>query len=553
MLTEDQINILPERIQQRLQQLQTEYLESIGSVIGKIGELRPTDVHRLQQMYNYGADVQRITQKLAEASGKNISDIYEMFTIVAKENYDYAKPFYKARGRAFIPYADNEELQRYVRSLAEQTAGEYENLTQHTAFAIFTKDKKSIAPLFAPNSSKAATSLSDTYTRVVDYAVTKVQLGTVSYTEAMNEVMRAMVHSGIKTVDYATGYSRRLDTAVRQNVLWGIKQCNQNTADQIGADIGADGYEISYHSNPRPSHAEMGGRQYAIGKARTVNGVNYPSFDDVEPLLEEYGCLHFKFSILLGVSSPAYSREQLEAFKAADKQTFTFEGETYTKYEASQLQRKIEAAVRNQKDLATIAQAAGHDDLRREAQEKINLLTGKYARLSEAAGLPTKMERMRAAGFRSVKAETVDNSGKSGIIKTEVLKRIPQVSSSTITRKIEVGEYGTKLSKQQYQKHIEGTPQYNQYLSTRRAKGGNPQSIITISKQEVQEIILTKSGTGIVRVSRNGTPKPQEDITCDKIIGKYYGGGKYHNTNKATIHYGKQKSHIVPIKGDNYD
>lgn len=150
-------------------------------------------------------------------------------------------------------------------------------------------------------------------------------------------------------------------------------------------------------------------------------------------------------------------------------------------------------------------------------------------------------------------AKNVDKSTKSCIIKSKPVKRIPQVPSSTITRKIEKREYCTKLGVQQYEKHIEGSLQYNQYLSTRQAKGGNPQSILTISEKEAQEIILSKSGTGIVRVSRNGIPRPQEDITCDKVIGKYYGGGKYHTTNKATIHYGKQSSHIVPIKGDNYD
>ena len=44
-------------------------------------------------------------------------------------------------------------------------------------------------------------------------------------------------------------------------------------------------------------------------------GVHYPLFSDVEPLLEDYGCLHFKFSIILGISQPAYSKEQLEEEK----------------------------------------------------------------------------------------------------------------------------------------------------------------------------------------------------------------------------------------------
>jgi len=417
MLNENQLNFLPERIYQRLNAVNSECLESIGKVIKEIGELRPKDVHQLQQMYDYGADLHKVSLKLAEASKKNIQDIYEIFDIVAKENYDFAKPFYKAKALPHIPYSENKKLKTYVKSLAKQTVDEYINLTQHTAFAVFSPDGKTIAPLFEANKNKIPTSLSDTYTKVIDLAVSKVQTGVTDYNSAMRECIKALADSGIKTVDYATGYSRRLDTSVRQNVLWGIKECNQNTADMIGEEFEADGYEISYHSNPRPSHEEMGGRQYAIGKARTVNGVYYPSFSTVEGLLEEYNCLHFKFPILLGVSEPAYSNEQLRELKAKDKETFEFEGKQYTKYEASQMQRKIETKIRHLKDEEVIAKAAGNDDLRREVQGKINLLTDKYAKLSKTCELPTKMERMQVKGFRSVKTEKLlTNNSNSGII-----------------------------------------------------------------------------------------------------------------------------------------
>ena len=171
----------------------------------------------------------------------------------------------------------------------------------------------------------------------------------------------------------------------------------------LRAQFGWDNLPLFMNSNPRPSHEAMGGRQYAIGKARTVNGVYYPSFDTVARLLEDYGCLHFKFSILLGISEPAYDPEQLAAFKAADKETFEFEGQKYTKYEASQVQRKLETAIRHQKDRANIAKAAGDDDMRRQAQEKINHLANKYKKFSDASGLPTKAQRMSVSGFRRVK------------------------------------------------------------------------------------------------------------------------------------------------------
>ena len=192
MLSEYQLELLPERICERLSKINTDCIINIAEVLKKIGELRPTDVHQLQQMYNYGADIDQIIQALSAASEKNIAEIEEVFEIVAKANYDYSTPFYEAaKGKTAVPYEKNTRLKRYVSSVARQTVKEYKNLTQHTAFAVFEKDGKSIAPLFAENKNKAATSISETYTKIIDLAVQKVQTGTSSYQQEMRNVMSA--------------------------------------------------------------------------------------------------------------------------------------------------------------------------------------------------------------------------------------------------------------------------------------------------------------------------------------------------------------------------
>lgn len=209
---------------------------------------------------------------------------------------------------------------------------------------------------------------------------------------------------------------------MRQNVLWGIKQCNQGVADLVGGQFGANGYEISYHSNPRPSHADMGGRQYAAGRGRTVNGVYYPPFSSVEGLLGDYNCYHFKFSILLGISEPAYSKKQLAALKARDAEKIEFEGKTYTRYEATQMQRQLEAAARHAKDRQIIAKAAGDDTLMRTEQARINSITPKYAQFSKAAGYLCTRSAWRYPGYHKVKTVSdtatrrLANRSKSGII-----------------------------------------------------------------------------------------------------------------------------------------
>jgi hypothetical protein len=74
-----------------------------------------------------------------------------------------------------------------------------------------------------------------------------------------------------------------------------------------------------------------------------------------------------------------------------------------TRYEWTQEQRRIESAIRGQKDIANLAKAAGDDALRREAQAHINALDRRYAAISEKAGLSAQRERMSVSGFRRVK------------------------------------------------------------------------------------------------------------------------------------------------------
>lgn len=409
MLNEDQLNKLPERITQRLEKVNRHFLELVGKRIQEIGRMSATDIHRIDMMKQVGADMELIKAELAQITGKNAAEIEEIFHIAAKDSVEFSKTI---AGDAFIPYEENEQLQRYVQALAEQSAKDYVNMSQNTAFLAMQGGKKVL------------TSMARRYTDIIDEAILAVTSGQTDFYSAMRRSIKEMADSGIRTkysplkgtagpaADYATGYSRRLDTAVRQNILWGVKQCSQGIQDRVGNSYGADGYEIDYHSNPRPSHAKMGGKQYHKGKGITINGKYFPPFSQVEDLLDDYGCLHRKWPIICGVSVPTHDDEELAELKKLDNVKIEFEGEEFTRYEMSQIQRKIETRIRHAKDRQIIAAAAGDDELRRKEQEKINLLKSKYVKVSAAAGLPTKMERMSVRGYHRVK--TVDELKKKG-------------------------------------------------------------------------------------------------------------------------------------------
>ena len=85
-----------------------------------------------------------------------------------------------------------------------------------------------------------------------------------------------------------------------------------------------------------------------------------------------------------------------------NNKTVEYEGKTYNKYEATQLQRKIETAIRKQKDRQIISRASGDKDGITQAQQKISQLTQKYNEFSKKADLPTYKNRLSVTGYRRV-------------------------------------------------------------------------------------------------------------------------------------------------------
>ena len=133
MLSENALERLAERLVNRIEELNTYYVNKLGKQIIKIGSVMPSQVRELFQTVQYGADIDEIMNKIAEITNLNVNDIYSIFEEVAKQNQEFAKQFYEYKNIQFIPYEQNKELQRQVRALAKITADEYINISQTMA------------------------------------------------------------------------------------------------------------------------------------------------------------------------------------------------------------------------------------------------------------------------------------------------------------------------------------------------------------------------------------------------------------------------------------
>ena len=103
------------------------------------------------------------------------------------------------------------------------------------------------------------------------------------------------------------------------------------------------------------------------------------------------------------MKKPRFTDEQLQEIIDKSKEEIEFENKKYSRYEAGQLQRKMERTIRKYKDLQIMGKESGNDKLLNRSQKKIDQLTSKYYELSKVSGLPTKFERLQVQGYKPVK------------------------------------------------------------------------------------------------------------------------------------------------------
>ena len=371
-------------ILKRLQGVNELYIRKVAAQIKRIGKMTPSSVNRLVAMADMGADVNEITEKLRIAAAVNAKELQAIFQKALTETYQDPrfKLYFQENPAALRPEAE-QRITRYASAVYQQTAAAMYNLSNTTAVMLG-------------------------YRNAVDKAILATSTGLGSYTETMRDTIRELGRAGLQ-VTYASGYHRRLDTAVRQNIVDGVRQINKQASMMIGEELGYDAVEISAHSRSAPDHEPVQGRVFLKADFenmqaglpfRDVNGHLYQGF---KRPISEWNCRHIPLSFSTKYSKPVYTDQQLRRMADENKQGCIINGKHKTLYEASQMMRNIETEVRREKDTAVAAQAAGDDALRKQCQQKINALVRQYAAVAKASSTPEDRQRMTVAGFRMVK------------------------------------------------------------------------------------------------------------------------------------------------------
>lgn len=374
MLTPEQIAALRDAAGQVTDPINDFLLDDIARRIAGAGQLTSTAAYQVYRAQQLGLSRRVIEKRLRELLGVNRRMLRELLTQAAEVGYSF--DIRNFPGRA-VPFGKNESLQQLVSAAVQLAQEDFSNLTQTLGM---------VDPF------GNALPLQDAYRKSMDYAFEQVFTGAADYNMAIRTATKNLADRGVRVIDYESGVHTSLEAAARRNIMGGLGLMQEQITRESHDELGADGWEISAHANSAPDHEPIQGKQYGDKAYEALN-------NSLRRRIGTLNCGHAAFPIILGVSAPQYSDEELQKFREDNERGVIYEGRHFTGYEATQMQRKIERAMRTQKNRILVDEAAGDEEKLLTDQIRLGRLNEEYRRFSRAAGLPTQQERAQVAGF----------------------------------------------------------------------------------------------------------------------------------------------------------
>lgn len=379
---------------------------------GEITRAADWQIYRLEQL---GESKRVIKKYIKEALGLNNAEINHLYKDVVRQGYSRDQSLYKAKGKALIPFSDNKALQQLISATALQTEEDLKNITKSLGFAKKVNGKIEFTPI------------ADYYQRTLDNAMMDISSGAFSYNEILKRTVSELTSSGLRTVDYATGWSNRVPVATRRAVMTGFNQVVSKISDNNAKELDTEYFEVSWHGTARPSHQEWQGKVYNRRELTEICGLG--SADG----LCGCNCRHSYDPFIPGVSERTYTDEELAEMNAKENTATEYRGKEYTAYEASQYQRKMETLMRKQRQDIKLFQEGGADeDEIIYARCRYRSTSAQYVEFSKVMGLPQQRGRVAVDGLGGVGIGKIKDSfatltkvtTASGIKVTEVSKHL---------------------------------------------------------------------------------------------------------------------------------
>lgn len=353
------------------------------------GDVTATAREHILMLKNRGYDMKKVSKEISRLTGIAEKQVQQAITDALQKAGVYYSSLYGASGSDIDPIT---ALQADIDAIARITNDEMRNITRSFGFVHRAAD--GTMTLMTP---------AETYQRILDDALIKVDSG-ISYNSAINDAVRQLADSGLQAVTYSKEAGpkhatvNRADVAVRRAIQTGVTKISQAYADKACENLKTPYVEITAHAGARDvdkpnswsNHKRWQGKIYSKQTAD-----KYPSVYTVCGLGEVDGlcganCRHTYHPWIDGVSQRAYSDEELEKL---DRDDITYNGKKISHYQATQIMRKAETAMRACKRRMITAAAAGDRSGYTTAAARYRAIKAEYNSFVKVNDLRGQMER----------------------------------------------------------------------------------------------------------------------------------------------------------------
>ena len=420
----------------RFTALEGRIMQDIVRRINMTGKITSTADWQINRLKILGYSSEDIEASLKETLNATYPEMFELYDKVINWEYVRNKDVYEQINAEYIPYEENEQLQQIAEGIKRQTRDELDNITQSLGFYLDYGDGKRIL-----------TPLAQVYQGFLDAACMDIVSGAFDYNSVLRRVVTQLTNSGLRQIDYASGRANRIDVAARRAIMTGMSQITGKITDYNAEKLGADHFEVAWHSGARPTHAVWQGKVWTreqlinvcgLGSATGLLGIN---------------CYHEYYPFFPGISERNWTDEWLEEKKRQENTPKTFGGKEYTLYEAKQQQRKMETAMRAQREKVKLLEAGGADpDDVMLARAKYQGQLNEYSRFCKKMGLTEERERIyydmrgRKAPNKSRMAKITKLSSTDNLFEKSKLSKLMGVGKD----KIDFGKIDEKSKKSVY-------------------------------------------------------------------------------------------------------
>lgn len=359
------------RIGNKFEKLNIAILKKPASQIKEIKSKKPKNI---SLVYEQG----KAYDNIRESKDLIMAFCIGLFDEISDELNNYAKTVYDTQDDIIktvdlpkeyaVPYEDNHTAQEITRNAVNLTRNSFINIANTSV-------------------------MSQEYISAIDKAVAAVTNG-----EDFDKVMSSTINelsNKFTRVTYASGITRRLDSAARMNIYEGARRIQRQLDYEQAKRLGMDAVVISAHADCAPDHLEIQGQKFSLSEFDEINSTLHRPIGTLN-------CRHYEMYTFSYLDNP-YSAEYVQALHDRSLETIDINGKKVTRYKAEQMARALETRMRYTLDRIQMSQQASND-INAEAQKSVfESQKAAYVKLCSQIGIRPDYRRIFVKG--------VDNYG----------------------------------------------------------------------------------------------------------------------------------------------